>query len=274
MSDEQDFSSWVGREEEKRAIVQPGLNAELRGMLGLADSQWLTHGLHWLLFDDFVPRDQVGPDGHPKRGGFLPPVELPRRMWAGSRITFLAPLVEGETVTRKSTILSVKPKEGKAGPLVFVTVHHEISGGGTVFIQEEQDIVYMNIGEASPQKETAPAPDGAVEVTPDSVMLFRYSALTRNSHRIHYDAPYAQETEKYPALVVHGPLTATLLMARTVEANGDHRLTSFTFRGQSPLYVGDPVRFLVSDTGENIEAVAQNNSNGVAMSATAQVEQS
>lgn len=168
----------------------------------------------------------------------------------------------------------MKPKEGKAGPLVFVTVHHEISGGGKTFIQEEQDIVYMNIGEAPSQKETAPAPDGAVEITPDTVMLFRYSALTRNSHRIHYDAPYAQETEKYPALVVHGPLTATLLMARTVEVNGDKRLTSFSFRGQSPLYVGDPVRFLVNDVAANIEAIAQNNSNGIAMSATAEVEQS
>lgn len=274
MSEEQDLTAWVGRTEEKTAVVQPGLDRVVRGVLGLPESSSLTHGLHWMLFDEFVPLDQVGADGHPKRGGFLPPVPLPRRMWAGSRINFLAPLNEGDTVTRQSTIRSVNPKEGKAGPLVFVTVQHKVMRGDTTLIDEEQDIVYMNIGQAAPQMDTVPAPDGAVEITPDEVMLFRYSALTKNSHRIHYDAKYAQEVEKYPALVVHGPLTATLLMAHTVAANGDRPLTSFAFRGQSPLYVGNPLRLQVRETGEEIEAIARNNGDAVAMSAIARVSES
>ena len=188
---------------------------------------------------DWVPQGQLGPDGHPKRGGFLPPVhDLPRRMWAGGRLRFLAPLHAGDAVRRTSTILSVNEKQGGSGRLVFVTVGHVIEGPGGTAIEEQHDIVYRG-AEGAATKPTAPAPPapaGALRgmVHPDSVLLFRYSALTGNGHRIHYDLDYVRGVEGYPGLVVHGPLQATWLAG--LLAGRD--VASFGFRGLRPAFHG------------------------------------
>jgi 3-methylfumaryl-CoA hydratase len=159
---------------------------------------------------------EIGPDGHPKRGGFLPPVPLPRRMWAGSRLTFVQPVRVGDALTRESRILDVSGKEGRTGHLVFVTVRHDYSLASGLAITEEHDIVYRdNPQPGQPAPKPTPAPTDSQfsrEIVPDPVLLFRYSALTFNGHRIHYDRSYVTEVEGYPGLIVHGPLIATLLL--------------------------------------------------------------
>jgi 3-methylfumaryl-CoA hydratase len=201
----------------------------------------LPPGWQWLYFNPTVRRSELGVDGHPARGGFLPPVELPRRMWAGSRIAYHKPLPVGAEATRRSKILTVTEKQGKLGALCFVTVEHTISDAAGVCMVEEQDIVYK---EETPPG-TAPARPKPYEaeaqwtqsVIPDTTLLFRYSALTFNGHRIHYDLDYARDEEGYPQLVVHGPLTATLLQQFAVEQGEGRRLTQFDFRAVSPLFV-------------------------------------
>ncbi|HEX7856466.1 MAG TPA: MaoC family dehydratase N-terminal domain-containing protein [Sphingobium sp.] len=242
MSD--DFSAWVGRSETLSDILEPARTNALLAALGdlpVAQGAPLPLLHHWLYFWDVKPPEGLGTDGHPARGGFLPPVPLPRRMWAGGRLKFLKPLLVGEQVTRVSTILEVKAKSGKSGNLVFVTVQHELSGGQGLAIVEEQDIVYREA--AAPGSIPAPTPGDAPgapwcrDVMPDSVLLFRYSALTMNGHRIHYDRPYAMGEEAYPGLVVHGPLQATLLADLAVKSLAA-LVTGFDFRGQSPAFDG------------------------------------
>ena len=244
MSD--DFSDWVGRSEELVDVLEPARSNALRAALGetaplaSGDEMPLLH--HWLYFWNVQPPAGLGPDGHPAKGGFLPPVPLPRRMWAGGRLRFEQPLLLGERVTKLSTIKSVTAKSGKSGDLVFVTVEHQLSGERGLAIVEEQDIVYK--GESAPGSIPAPAASGPAPtapwqraVMPDTVLLFRYSALTMNGHRIHYDLPYAMAEEAYPGLVVHGPLQATLLADLAVTSLG-RPLASFDFRGQVPAFAG------------------------------------
>ena len=184
-------------------------------------------------------QSEIGPDGHPKRGGFLPPVPLPRRMWAGGRFTFHKPLRLEEKITRVSTVADVTVKQGRAGSLCFVLVRHEVHGEDGMALMEEHDIVYRDA--PAPNEPPPPpkaAPDGAVwnrDIVPDPVLLFRYSALTFNGHRIHYDRKYVTETEGYPGLIVHGPLIATLLVD-LLRRNTDAPLKSFKFRAVSPLF--------------------------------------
>ena len=242
----EDFSAWVGKTEELTDVLEPARSNALRAALGetealaAGDDLPLLH--HWLYFWNVVAPAGLGPDGHPAKGGFLPPVPLPRRMWAGGRVKFLAPLKLGEAATKQSTILKVEAKSGKSGDLVFVTVEHKLSGGAGLAIVEEQDIVYR--GAAAPGSIPAPTDDGSTPqaawlkaVTPDPVLLFRYSALTMNGHRIHYDRPYAMGEEAYPGLVVHGPLQATLL-ADHARRNLGRPLATFDFRGASPAFDG------------------------------------
>ena len=192
----------------------------------------------WLYFLPLAAMNEVGPDGHPRRGGFLPPIELPRRMWAGSRCAFFGPVRIGDDIRKTSTILKIAETAGNAGALVFVTVRHEVSAGGSLVMTEEQDLVYMNI----PAMWQAPSPmplppcQWSEAVAIDPVLLFRFSALTFNGHRIHYDRPYATEVERYPGLVVHGPLQAMLLFEAATRRHPDRRPTSFTFRGIRPLF--------------------------------------
>jgi 3-methylfumaryl-CoA hydratase len=239
----EDFSAWIGRAEQVSDILEPSRTNALSLALGgtpqaLGVPLPLLH--HWLYFWDVKPPEGLGIDGHPAKGGFLPPVPLPRRMWAGGRLKFHQPLLVGESVTRVSTILDVKAKSGKSGNLVFVTVQHELSGQNGLAIVEEQDIVYREAATAGSMILPAPSAEapGAAwrhKVMPDTMLLFRYSALTMNGHRIHYDRPYAMDEEAYPALVVHGPLQATLL-AELGARNIDTPITGFDFRGQSPAF--------------------------------------
>lgn len=256
MSD--DFSAWVGKQETATDTIDAvRCNALLSalgepGGLKTGDVMPLLH--HWLHFWTVVPPAGLGEDGHPAKGGFLPPVPLPRRMWAGGRLTFHQPMHLGESVTKTSTILKVEAKSGKSGNLVFVTVQHELSGEGGLAITEEQDLVYREAAAAGsiPAPEPGhPAPDTVwrADVNPDTVLLFRYSALTMNGHRIHYDLPYAKDEEAYPALVVHGPLMATLL-ASLAAKNLGKPLASFSFRGQSPAFCGLPLHVCGEPEGD------------------------
>jgi len=199
---------------------------------------------HWLYFLPHARQSELGTDGHPQRGGFLPPVPLPRRMWAGGRFTFLRPLRLGEPVSRVSQIVDVSLKEGRAGQLVFVLVRHQVTGPDGVALTEEHDIVYREApapGEAPPGPRPAPtAPAWRRDIVPDDVLLFRYSALTFNGHRIHYDRRYVTEVEGYPGLIVHGPLLATLLVD-LLRRNSAARLVSFRFRAVRPVF--DITRF-------------------------------
>jgi 3-methylfumaryl-CoA hydratase len=246
---QENFSDWVGRQESTSDTLDPSRTNALRAALGGEDR--LTRGdalpllHHWLYFWKVQPPEGLGPDGHPAKGGFLPPVPLPRRMWAGGRLKFLKPLIVGESVTRTSTILKVEAKSGKSGNLVFVTVQHEISGATGLAVSEEQDIVYReaaiagSISAPCTHEATPKAPWHDV-MMPNSILLFRYSALTMNGHRIHYDRPYAMSEEAYPALVVHGPLQATLLLELAAR-HLNRPITGFDFKGQSPAFDGVPL---------------------------------
>jgi 3-methylfumaryl-CoA hydratase len=195
---------------------------------------------HWLYLLPLHRQSEIGPDGHAKRGGFLPPVPLPRRMWAGSRIEFLAPVRAGQAINRTSRIADVRMKDGRTGPLVFVNVHHEIRAEGQLAIHEEHDIVYRDMpapGESAPAG--VPAPTNAQwtrEIRPDDVLLFRYSALTFNGHRIHYDRRYVTEVEGYPGLIVHGPLIATLLLDLLRRQLPGAQVRHFSFKAMKPIF--------------------------------------
>lgn len=255
---------WVGRQESLEDQISAGparrMRATLDGLVGNpallgeagasfgAPGQSLPPPWHWIYFLPEPLRTGLGGDGHPKLGGLLPPVALPRRMWAGSRLVFHDELRIGEAARKVSTVRDVQMKEGRSGRLCFVTMHHQVFVGDLLKITEEQDIVYRE--EAAPGEKPAapqPAPDGAQftrQIDPDPVLLFRYSALTFNSHRIHYDRPYNEQVEGYAGLVVHGPLIATLLLDSAVEqavARG-RRLTEFSFRAVSPLLDTAPFR--------------------------------
>jgi 3-methylfumaryl-CoA hydratase len=208
----------------------------------------LPVGWHWLYFHPTTRQSQVAPDGHAHRGDFLPPIALPRRMWAGGRIRFLHSLHLGDPVERRSTIASVGEKEGRSGRLAFVSVRHVISRAGEVAIEEEQDLVYRErskpgearAGGASPPQDCA----WRESVRTDPVLLFRFSALTFNAHRIHYDHPYVTSVEGYPALLVHAPLTALLLLDLAVRQNPDRQPAAFRYRAEGPLFCGEAVTLL------------------------------
>jgi len=238
-----DYSDVVGREETREEIIASERARALAATLDLRDvpgSGDLPLSWHWLYFNPTAKRSLLGTDGHPRRGGFLPDVALPRRMWAGSRIEYHLPVALDQPARKRSVISKAITKAGKTGNLVFVTVDHEIWSGEHLCIREEQDIVYREATQGSTSSDAPMAPDAAEwseEFEPDAVLLFRYSALTANGHRIHYDYPYTTREEGYPDLVVHGPLTATLLHGLAIRARPDERLSRFSFRAVSPLYV-------------------------------------
>ena len=238
---------WVGRRQTARDECDPHRVADLAATFDVerapAPGERLPPGWHWMFFQPMVRASRLGPDGHAARGEFLPPVPLPRRMWAGGRLAFRAPIAVGAALVRESEIVSVASKSGRSGAMVFVTVRHRIAADGVEAIEEEHDIVYRDVprpGEVAPA-ESAPG-DGVWRrtLTPDPVLLFRYSALTANGHRIHYDHPYVTGVEGYRGLIVHGPLTATLLMA-LAETGSGRRLARFAFRARAPLFAGEPL---------------------------------
>ena len=248
-TDDARLRDWVGRSESARDWIAAERCRAMQATLDrmdtrLQDGDPLPPLWHWLYFWTIAPRSGLGQDGHPALGGFLPPVGTARRMWAGSRIRFLAPINIGDHAERVSTIASIAPKHGRTGRLVFVTIRHEITGPDGLAIVDEQDIVYRDSdGKESGGRPGEPAPSEATYAEPikaDPAMLFRYSALTFNGHRIHYDRDYATGTEGYSGLVVHGPLLATLLVDLAVRSWHDRRLARFAFRARRPVIDTDP----------------------------------
>ena len=230
---------------------------------------------HWIYFLESLPPGELGRDGHPARGGFLPPVPLPNRMWAGGRVKFLKPVPIGSRVRKVSSILKVDHKVGRSGDLVFVTVLHELKSlGDELLVREEHDIVYKSAtGSAAPQANVAeadPAPFSK-SFTPTSTTLFRYSALTFNGHRIHYDLDYCRNIEGYSNLVIHGPLNATLL-AGFAEEIGGKTLREFNYRGLSPALLGETITFSAQTDGDRLQLAATLGSGVRSMEAEAWLE--
>lgn len=234
---------WIGREETQSELLTAAqvqrFNATFDRTGPMEDGADAPLLIHLCLCQPAAPTSALGPDGHPARGGFLPPVPLPRRMWAGGAFTFHGAPRIGETVTRRSVIEDVTVKEGRTGTLCFVTVTHHISGGDRSLLTERQDIVYRNADTpgTAPRKQPEPAPEGAhvKQVAATPVLLFRYSALTFNGHRIHYDRPYVTGEEGYPGLIVHGPIQATMLAQYAADLRGEVP-SRFTFRSLSPIF--------------------------------------
>jgi 3-methylfumaryl-CoA hydratase len=236
---------WLGRVESRSDQITPTPVAALSATLDRDDAPPQTGDAlpplwHWLYFLPLHKQSELGHDGHPMRGGFLPPVPLPRRMWAGGRLQFHRPLRIGSAVTRISQIADVSYKEGRTGALVFVLVRHEISDADGLALIEEHDIVYRDNprpDDPVPAPQAAPADHEWIrDIHPDDVLLFRYSALTFNGHRIHYDRRYVTQTEGYPGLVVHGPLIATLLLDLFRRNMPHAQLRQFSFRALKPTF--------------------------------------
>jgi 3-methylfumaryl-CoA hydratase len=273
------YQAWIGKQSSTRALVTAYQADALTATLDRDDPPYkegdvIPPGWHLFYIREVVKLRDTAEDGHPKRGDFLPPIDLPRRMWAGTRATYHKPIHVGENISNVTTIESVTPKVGKTGQLVFLKLKNEISGEDGLATTELQDVVYRE--EAQPgvaAPEPPPRPGEAVwkrTIHPSSVLLFRYSALTMNSHRIHYDRTYVTEVEKYPGLLVHGPLTFTLLLDLFRRENTDKTLKSFSVRAVSPIY--DTHDFVVegSPDGENAATLwALNHEGRLAMSAEA-----
>lgn len=258
------MTSWIGRTESVSDIITPKLaalfNATLAPHLAPASPVEASLGIHWCLAPPSTPTGELGQDGHPMKGGFLPPVPLPRRMWAGGEIEIIDGFRIGDAVERRSTIAGLRTTEGRSGPLCFVTVQHDISTEHGIVIRERQDIVYREAIQANfPQPVAGPLAEPEEESSPDltwtvdasPTLLFRYSALTFNSHRIHYDMPYATGIEGYPGLVVHGPLQATLLLNLAAALHG-RMPRRFSYRSISPVFAGKPLRLAALRRGDSI----------------------
>ena len=272
--------SWIGRSEQRTDTITAAPLAALAATLDRDDAPPASGTAvpplwHWLYFLPIARQSELGDDGHPRRGGFLPPVALPRRMWAGGRLTFARPLRVGDVATRTSRIADVTAKDARSGPLVFVTVRHELSTLEGHAIGEEHDIVYR--GMAAPGSAATPAQAPTDEtfartIVPDDVLLFRYSALTFNGHRIHYDRRYVTDVEGYPGLIVHGPLIATLLLDLLRRERPDATVVRFAFKAVSPLFDLHPFAVCGRPDGERGYALwARNHEGGLAMQATAEV---
>lgn len=275
MLDIDHLQQWIGREEVKSELLTPAMvdrfkaTFDQEGEAQNGDSAPLL--IHLCLTAPTAPSSSLGPDGHPTRGGFLPPVPLPRRMWAGGRFDFYNDIHVGEMVTRRSTIQNVAIKEGRTGTLCFVTVQHDITSQGRQVIRERQDIVYRGEDQPGAVKKTPePAPHGSYRevITPSPPFLFRYSALTFNGHRIHYDAPYVRNVEAYPGLIVHGPLQATLLAQLAAKLRGK-RPAQFDFRSLSPLFDDADFTLNAEDDGDRMKLWTSYANGPVAMEAVA-----
>ena len=279
------LKDWIGRQEVVSDTIVPtpyaALSATLDRPVARPETGTPLPALwHWLYFLPVHRQSEIGPDGHPRRGGFLPPVPLPRRMWAGSQLQFHAPLRIGDAVTRTSTIERVDEKSGRTGPLVFVKVRHDIRANdeAAVALTEFHDIVYREAAkptDVAPPPQAAPAaPKWEKQWVPDDVLLFRYSALTFNGHRIHYDRRYVTEVEGYPGLIVHGPLIATLLVDLLRWERPDARVARFEFKAVRPTFdihaffvCGDP-----QPDGKTFHLWARDHEGWLTMDATAVVD--
>ena len=276
-----DDADWIGRTETRRDTITLAPIAALAATLDRDDAapqvgDALPPLWHWLYFLPTAPAHEIGEDGHPRRGGFLPPVALPRRMWAGGRLQFHHPLRAGEAVERVSRIADVSRKSGQSGELVFVTVRHELRNAQGLAIEEAHDIVYRDA--PRPGTPAAPGQPAAADsrhrrdIRPDPVLLFRYSALTFNGHRIHYDLPYVTQVEGYPGLVVHGPLIATLLVDLLRQAQPAATVKRFAFKAMRPVF--DTHAFSVHgepEDGQRMRLWARDHEGLLAMQASAEL---
>ena len=259
-----DVSRWIGASETAEDAASPLLARRMAGLLDReapgSGAVW-PHCWIWALFWPALRHDATGPDGHAARGGFLPPIDLPRRMWGGSRILVAAPIRVGDPVTRHSTIARVSEKSGRSGRLCFVTVEHRLSVAEELRLTEIQTIAYREAAKPAPAPaEPGPGPDFEPmwrrRITPDAVLLYQYSAATFNTHRIHYDHPYATGVEGYPGLVVHGPLTATLLMELLGAELPDKMARDFEVTALRPLYTPAPFELVGRVDGERFRLLA------------------
>ena len=277
------LQDWIGRNETVEDTATATPYAALAATLDQPDTTRPALGTplpplwHWLYFLPLAAQADIGPDGHAKRGGFMPPVPLPRRMWAGSDFEFHAPLRVGDALHRTSTIIDVKEKSGRSGSLIFVRVRHEIrcNGAEKVALTEHHNIVYRAAAEpgdlAPPPQPAPPQPAWQRTIVPSDVLLFRYSALTFNGHRIHYDRQYVTEVEGYPGLIVHGPLIATLLMDLLRRQQPDARVLRFEFKAVRPTF--DTHAFSVhgqpSPDGKTVHLWGRDHGGWLTMDATA-----
>ncbi len=266
-----DFAAWIGRDQRAKDRLSEALAARWLATFDLAKPHppIMPQGIHFALCTPEAPTAALGEDGHPARDdspqSFLPPFPLPRRMWASSSIAFHMSIAIGAVIEQRSKIVAISEKQGASGPLAFVDVSRETFANGSLAVVETQSIVYREA--ASAGQALAPPPlgertfdpagwDATRVLTPDPRLLFRYSALTFNTHRIHYDAPYATEVERYRGLVVHGPLTASLLLQLAAQELGQNRLRKFSFRGLSPAIAGEPLHLVMRAKDEGYELAA------------------
>ncbi|MEL7738144.1 MaoC family dehydratase N-terminal domain-containing protein [Citromicrobium bathyomarinum] len=277
-----DWSDWIGREARAAERLDESLAARWLATLDLTapEGAVLPQGIHFALCTPQAPTAMLGEDGHPARSddpaSLYPPIDLPRRMWAGSEIAFLRPLMLGDRIDKLSRVVSLSEKEGRSGRLAFLELEHEIAANGEPAIRERQTLVYREA--AAPDTPLVPpvvgeklfdpkAWDRVQMMVPSEALLFRFSALTFNTHRIHYDAPYAREVERYRGPVVHGPLLATRLLQLAAEVAGP--VASFGFSARSPAIVGDTLHLAVREQGDTMELAALNDAGAVLTTAHA-----
>jgi len=269
---------WIGRSTQASDIVTAQLVKELRATLFLeigepkaGDAAPFT--THWCLAQPVFPASELGPDGHPARGGFLPPVPLPRRMWAGGELEFFDTLRLGDEVTRTSRIAEVTMKTGSTGALCFVSVDHLVTTPRGTAIRERQDIVYRDVSPTSPAPAKPAGPPPAAKHREshmaDTVLLFRYSALTFNGHRIHYDRDYVTRIEGYPGLIFHGPMQAALLVEFAARLHGGNAPKKFAYRGVQPLFEGSEFSVNANNTDAGMELWTANSERQPTMKGTA-----
>lgn len=282
MESEKYYQQWIGREQSESDVLTIAPMEAMAATLDRENGDFTTGSRlpplwHWLYFIRPAKQSSLALDGHPEKGDFLPPIPLPGRMWAGSRLKFIQALVAGEAVTRTSRIQSVKLKQGRSSKLAFVCVRHEISGRDGLALVEEHDIVYRDKPSVdAPVAAPIPADtefDFAKTITADPVFLFRYSALTFNGHRIHYDRAYVTDVEAYPGLIVHGPLLATLLVELLTSNFPKQNLLEFEFKAIKPVF--DTEKFHLcgnyADSDGNSKLWVSNNAGNLCLSATARL---
>ncbi|MBL6941275.1 MAG: MaoC family dehydratase N-terminal domain-containing protein [Rhodospirillales bacterium] len=275
------LKTWIGRSESHSDVISLKPVQMMAATLGRTvdtpkDGDPLPAAWHWLYFLGAKPRGDLGRDGHAALGEFLPPVALPRRMWAGGCFDFQKPIHIGETIKKVSTINKVERKSGRSGELCFVTVRHQLFAGDEMRITDDHNIVYREDPTSKEPAPPTPAPTNAKireTITPDPVLLFRYSALTFNSHRIHYDVDYCRDVEGYPGLVFHGPLTATLLLDLAMRNMEGRTFTGFSYRAVAPLFDTSPFTIALAHEEDGMILWAETPEGNLAMSATVSIRE-
>ena len=268
------FADWIGHNDVREDVAHPGPVAGLAALLDHVTPPWdgkvLPPLAHWLYFPEHARQSELGEDGHPSRGGFLPPITLPRRMWAGSTIAYHRPIALGMVMRRSSRIEEISEKAGRSGQLIFVRLRHDIEIADGLALREWQDIVYREAqGVSTPRVEGATTrhSEASRHVTADSRLLFRYSALTFNAHRIHYDRDYCRRVEAYPGLVVHGPLLATLLLDHAMRIDRNMCPLEFSFRAQLPVFDTTPFALCLAHEGNHVGLWVESSEGAAAMTA-------